>query len=78
MPKNMVEPERPQTTWRLHVVCWISEATREQAHARARAPTATDTDTHTRASAREESEYVTIIAFSQQERFHERASVRHT
>ena len=34
MSTTMVEPERPQAIWRLDV-CWISKATRAQAHARA-------------------------------------------
>ena len=55
--KNMVEPERPQTIWRMRVVCWICEAT----HALA--------CTHTY------SEYVTVIAFPQQQWFHERSSL---
>ena len=41
MSKNVVEPERPQLAIRLRVACWISKATRAQAHAIARAPTPT-------------------------------------
>jgi hypothetical protein len=42
MSKNVVEPERPQVAiWRMRVECWISKATRAQAHASARAPTLT-------------------------------------
>ena len=39
MSKNMVEPERTQTIWRLRVACWLSKPTRAQAHTRACAPT---------------------------------------
>jgi hypothetical protein len=40
MSKNMMKPERPQTTiWRMRVPCWISNATRGKAHARAPVPT---------------------------------------
>ena len=47
--KNMMEPERPQTTRRMRVACWISEAARERAHVRfrARTPAPTLTPTHT-------------------------------
>jgi predicted deacetylase len=39
MSKNVVEPDTTQITiWR-RVVCWISKATRAEAHAHARAPT---------------------------------------
>jgi hypothetical protein len=67
MSKNMVEPERPQIIWR-RVACWISKATRTQAHARAYSPTPMHTD-----------QYVIIISFAQQQWFRERASLlRHT
>jgi hypothetical protein len=39
MSKNVVEPERPQTIWRLRVAYWISKVRRAHANARARAPT---------------------------------------
>jgi hypothetical protein len=46
MSKNMVEPEILQMTiWR-HVACWISKATRTQAHARARASAHIHVRTH--------------------------------
>jgi hypothetical protein len=48
MLKNMVEPGRPQMTIWLSVACWISKATRTQAHARIPTPTPTHTHTHTR------------------------------
>ena len=47
MSKNMVEPERTPTIWRLRVAYWISKPTRSQAHARARAPKTTHPLTHT-------------------------------
>jgi hypothetical protein len=43
MPKNLEEPERPQTTiWR-RVACWISKHITAQPHTRDRAPTITHT-----------------------------------
>ena len=56
----MVEPEGPQIIWRMRVACWISKATRAQAHARARAPTHIHTRMHspTRAHAQK---YVTPL-----------------
>ena len=54
MSKNVVETERPQTTWCMHVACWIGKVTRAQENTRARAPystyppTKTHTHTHTR------------------------------
>ena len=39
MSKNMVGPERPQKTWRMHLACWIGKDKHTQAHARACAPT---------------------------------------
>ena len=33
MSKNLLDPERPQTIWRMRVECWISKATRTKAHA---------------------------------------------
>jgi hypothetical protein len=66
MSKNFVEPERTQMTiWRC-VECWISKATRAQAHARIRAPTTTHTRTQI---------YIILIAFPWQQRFRERASL---
>ena len=39
MSKNVAEPDTTQMTiWR-RVVCWISKATRAEAHVHARAPT---------------------------------------
>ena len=46
IPKDMLEPERTQTIWRLHVAFWISKLTRAKVHARDRAPT--HRHTHTR------------------------------
>ena len=46
MSKNVVEPGRLQTIWRMRVAYWINKATRAQAHARASAPTPTHTQTH--------------------------------
>ena len=67
----MVDPERPQTIWRMRVACRISKAARAQAHARGRAPTPAHThmhsptiahtDTHTR------TELFNIIAFTHQQ-----------
>ena len=53
MSKNMVEPGRTQKTWHLHMACWISKPTCEQAHSCARAYT--HTHTHTQ-------KYVILIA----------------
>ena len=63
MSKNVVEPERPQMAIQWRVACWISKTTRAQRHASARAPK----HTHTQ-------KYVTLIAFSLQQWFPERAS----
>ena len=52
MWKNVVEPERPQTIWRMRVACLVSKATRAQEHARASATTPTPTHTHSRKHAR--------------------------
>ena len=41
MSKNLVEPERTQTIWRLRVAYWISKPTRAWRHARPCAPTLT-------------------------------------
>ena len=46
MSKNLVEPERTQTIWRMRIACWVRKATRAQAHAIARALTPTHTRTH--------------------------------
>ena len=47
MSQNVVKPDRALITkWR-RVSCWITKATRVQAHASARAPTPTSTHTHT-------------------------------
>ena len=48
MSKNEVEPKRPQMAIRWRVACWISKATRAQAHAIARAPTFTYMRAHAR------------------------------
>jgi hypothetical protein len=47
MQKNFVEPERPQMAMWRRFACWISKATRAQAHASAREPKSTCTSTHT-------------------------------
>ena len=72
MSKNMSEPERTQTIWRLRVAYWISKCTRSQVHARARAPTPTHppTYTHTRTH-----RYLIVIAFPPQLWLRERSSV---
>ena len=46
MSKNEVKPEGPQSTWRIRFLCWISKATRPQAHTHTRALTPTSTHTH--------------------------------
>ena len=64
----MVEPEWPQTIWRMRVTGWISKATRIQAQARApRAPTTTHSRTHPRARAcTHMQKYTILIAFTRQ------------
>ena len=49
MPKNVVEPEGPQTIWRMRVACWISKDIRLQRNSRVRVPTHTHAFTHPRA-----------------------------
>jgi hypothetical protein len=44
--RNIVEPETPQTIRPMLVACWISKATREQAHGRSNAPTSIHTHAH--------------------------------
>ena len=51
MWKNIVEPGRPQMTWRMRIACLIPKST----------------STH--------SQYVILIAFPQQQRLYERASM---
>ena len=66
MSKNMVEPDRPQMTiWR-RVACWMSKATRAQAHTSA-SKFPPPPYTHT--------EYVILNAFPPQQLFRERASM---
>ena len=60
MWKNAVEPERPQTIWRMRFACWISKNIRAQAHA------------HTRLNY---TERISTYFFSQQKLFRERASL---
>jgi hypothetical protein len=79
--KNVVDPERPQiTVWRL-VACWISNATRAQAHIQKYKvvqiwPVQTVTCLHTdRPGHIWTTLYVIFIAFPQQQWCHERASV---
>jgi hypothetical protein len=74
MWKNVVEPERPQTTMWRRVACWISKAKRSHAHARARA--STHTQTHTLSLSHTQThKYIIIIAFPLQQLFRERASM---
>ena len=47
MSKNVMEPDKPQMVIWWRVSCWISKATRVQAHASSRAPTGTRARTHT-------------------------------
>ena len=56
MSKNMVQPERTQTIWRLRVAYWIGKLTRAQVHARAHAPTHRNARCHPQ-------KHVTFIAF---------------
>jgi hypothetical protein len=58
MSKNVVEPERPQKVILRRIACWISKATRVQAHASAIAPTSTHARTRTHTQ-----KYVIRIAF---------------
>ena len=74
MPKNVVEPETPQTIWRMRVACWISKTTRAQAHARVRAPTTTHALQHPRERAHTQI-YVILMAFPRQQWLRERASM---
>ena len=78
MSKTVMEPERPQTIWRMRAACWISKATRAQANARARAPTPTNTQAHacTHPRARKHTQtYVLLIASPRQQWLRERASI---
>ena len=72
MSKNMVEPERPQTIWRIRVECCISKVTRAPSHAgflaRTRVHSPTRIHTHTE-------KYIIFISFPRQEWFRPRASV---
>jgi hypothetical protein len=64
MSKNTLQPEKPQTIWRMRVACWISEATRSQAHARAlHSHPRTRTHRHVLNRARTHKKYVILIAF---------------
>ena len=47
MSKNMVEPERRQTVWRMRVACWINKATRAQAQASTQGLNQPSRDAHT-------------------------------
>ena len=71
MSKNVVEPGRPQTIWRMCFACCMSKATHTKC-ARARASTTTRTQplacTHTQ-------NYVIRIAFLRWQWFRKRASV---
>ena len=76
MPKNVVEPERTQTIWRLSVAYWISKATREQAHVRARTPKHTHARTQcSHPCAWAHTQICYSYLFPRQEWFRERVSV---
>ena len=82
MSKNMVESKWQQMTIWQRVLCWISRATREQAHTPSRTPTPTHAHTHmlavtcTRARTYTHTDqYIILIAFPQQQWFRERASL---
>ena len=76
MSKNMVESERPQTTiWR-RITCWISKATRAEAHASAHAPTPTNTHAHAHAhAANAHTETCNTSCLPRQQWFRERVSM---
>jgi hypothetical protein len=65
--KNEVEPDRPQMAIWWRVACWISKATRAQAHQR---PAPTPTHTHARTHTA-----IKDISFPLQQWFRERASM---
>jgi hypothetical protein len=67
IPKDMLEPERTQTIWRLRVAFWISKFTRAKIHACDRAPTHRHTHTHT--------ETCNTSCFPRKQWFRERASM---
>ena len=68
MSKNVVEPQRPQTTWQTHGAYWI------RLHMRKHMPTSM----HTRARARTHTQkYVILNAFPRQQWFNEHASMLH-
>ena len=75
--KNVVEPEMPQTIWRMRVTCWISKATRALARASTPTPIHARTCMHSPTLARTRSDarthahahtqkYVILIAFPRQ------------
>ena len=71
MSKIMVEPERPQMAiWR-RVACWISKATRAQAHARSYTP---PPHIHTQERTRTQ-KHETLIGIPRRQRFRECASM---
>jgi hypothetical protein len=64
MSKNLMETEEPQLVRRMRLICWISKATRVQAHASACAPTPVSTRTHPLTHMRAHTQkYVIVIAF---------------
>jgi hypothetical protein len=82
MSKNEVKPEGPQSIWHICFLCWISKATRAQAHTHTRALTPTPTHTHAQeftnpcVQARtHKQKYVTLTAFPLQQCFRQRISV---
>jgi hypothetical protein len=77
MSKNTVDPGRPEMTiWR-RVACWLSKATRSQAHAHAPAPTSSHALAHTRALVTHihTHTYVLLTAFPWQQWFRKRSSI---
>ena len=59
----MPEPEGPKMAiWR-RIACWISNATRPQAHTSARAPTPTQTHTRTRTRSPHTQKYVILLFY---------------
>jgi hypothetical protein len=64
MPKNVVEPEGPQSIRRMRVACWIRKAARAQAHPCP--PTFERAHMH---------KYVVLITFPRQQLLRERAPV---
>ena len=66
MSKNLVDPERSWTIWRMHVACWLSETTCAKAHARSRGSPHTHTHARTHSHTHE---YEKLTAFPRQQFF---------